>query len=363
MAYQIVAFDGIALSEYLQRTDTQNIGTGMALTSFQQISNGFFDNYGARRSPQGIRPITKSCVLMADTNSELLAQFDALRGKIGVRGKLTAEFEDGSLRWQWARLQNMNAPRAATVKGAWLPVELTWITAAQIWYRVIVSPDEWTWGDGTWTFGDGTAAFGESGTSATLTSTDGSEQTFTVSHSGNIDATNVAVTITAGTSGITSWTYVNITQGEYMAGDTALATGESVLVNAGSRATYIKSEAVDITVIYNNTGGYIYCSTSPTAHGLTTGDTVQLSGTASHDGIYRNITVTSSTAFRITSKKYSGSDGAGTVTKLANNYADFASFDSVWPTLAPGDNNIRISVVGNAAGDSTVSWEYYEHWA
>jgi hypothetical protein len=58
MAYVISMFDGLALSPYIQRGDSQDIGTGAALTSFLQLpGGGYYDNYRDRISPQGIRPL------------------------------------------------------------------------------------------------------------------------------------------------------------------------------------------------------------------------------------------------------------------------------------------------------------------
>lgn len=361
--YRIYAFDGLALPEYVDDGGVDNLGTGAALTSFIQLPGGYYDNYGNNRAPQGIRPITKTCVLYGSTQETLKNNLDALRAKLGKRGKLSVLFDDGSMRWQWARLTNIDTPRTVDAMTKWLPCSLTWVTADQIWFKVIVSAEEWTWGDGTWTFGDGTAEIGESGTSATLTSTSSSLQSFTINHGGNIDATNVAVRITAGTSGITSWGYINYTRNEFMADDTVLAAGESITVNGGDRSAWIRAVPVDISAIYNvGSAGETICVCS-SAHGLTTGDTVEISGSAYQDGVYRNVTVTSSTNFKFASTRYSISDGAGTVTQLSSAYGSITAFKSKWPVLSPGDNSIAVYVVGNAAQDSTISWEYYEHLA
>lgn len=362
--YRIFAFDGVELPEYVRDNDAHNIGTGQALTSFQQISNGFFDNYGANKSPQGIRPVTLSGAFIGSSASNLILQVDTLRAKIGVRGKLSAYFDDGSLRWQWARLQSINTPRQPEHRN-WLSFDMTFITAAQVWYKVIVSPEEWTWGDGTWTFGDGTAEIGESGTLATLTATGGGSQTFTVTHGGNIDATNVAVTITGGSSGITAWRYINSTRNEQMGGGQTIALGEELTINGGDRSVWHKGVTVPVTY-YINTTGITTAISCTSAHGLTTGDDVYISGTGLFDGIVRNVTVSSSTIFTFPSKKYTyiTLPSSATVRKLTSYYSNWrSSFASVWPVLSPGDNTITMIIAGNAAQDATIAWEFYEHYA
>jgi hypothetical protein len=364
MAYRIFAFDGIQLPEYVQDGNADNMGTGAALTSFQQISNGFFDNYGSRRSPQGIRPITKTCVLYGVTQAALKANLDALRGKLGVRGKLSVLFDDGSMRWQWARLQSINAPRTLEAKNKWLPIDLTWITASQIWYGVVVTPAEWTWGDLTWTFGDGTAEMGESGTSATFTATGGGGQIITVNHGGNVTATNVAVSLTAGTNSITGYRYTNQTTGDtFIMGGLTIASGETLTVNGGDRSVWVFGVASNITAI-TNTGGT--SATITATHSLAPGNYVRVSGAGVYSGIHRVLTTTSTTSFTIASPYARGASlsSTGTVEKATSQYSYFSTNRGQWPTLAPGDNTIYFANVGgNAAADSTVAWEYYLHYA
>lgn len=361
--YKIFAFDGLALPEYVDDGGADNLGTGAALSSFVQLPGGYFDNYGERRAPQGIRPITKTCVLYGSTQETLKNNLFSLREKLGKRGKLTVAFDDGQLYWQWARLTNIDTPRTVDAKCKWVPCSLQWVTADQVWFKVVVSASEWTWGDGTWTFGDGTAEFGESGTLATLTATGNGSQNFTINHGGNIDATNVAVTITAGTSSITVWRYINATRFEQMNGTQPIGIGESLTIDSGARSAWLKGVPTTITTIGNQTGTTTLVSTA-IAHGLTTGDTVQISGTGTFDGIHRNITVSSTTAFNFPSKKYSDFIIVGNVRKLTSYYSNWsANSASWWPVLSPGDNNIKVIITGNATTDATIAWEYYEHFA
>lgn len=305
MGYTIFQFDGVTLPTYQLDGDTQDMGTGEALTSFMQLpSRGFYDNYGSTRSPQGVRPITKTCVLWGATSAALDTALDALRAKIGVRGKLTISMDNGDYRWQWARLVRVSTPRTSEAKGGFLPCELSFISAAQHWYGIIIGVSGWTWGDSTWVFGDGTVEFGEEGTSQTLSATgatfsgttrtgDGTTQVLdaddNMTNDGNIDVTNMIITVTAGTNTITDIQWVNSTSGYTWIYTDDITTGNSLVVNMG--AMTVTNNAVDA---------------------------------------------------------YSGFTPSNKAT---------------WDVLNPGDNTINVYVNGNAAADGTIAVEFYHHFA
>ena len=133
MPYVIQQFGNLIVPPYLHPGDGQDLGTGGALTSFLQLpGGGYYDNYQSHISPQGIRPISKSGIFLG-TPQELREQLDAWRAMLGRRAKLAVLFDDGALRWQWARLQDVSTPRGVEVKHGWMPFAFTWITAAQNW--------------------------------------------------------------------------------------------------------------------------------------------------------------------------------------------------------------------------------------
>lgn len=303
MSYFIYAFDGLELSSYAQLNDEQNMGTGQALTSFIQVpGGGFYDNYGSNRSPQGIRPITKNMVLVGDTSAALLTALDAMRAKLGVRGKLTVQYDDGSLRWQWARLTSANTPRTRYAVGNLLPCELTFITASQIWYGVVVTDPQWSWGDLSWTFGDGTVELGESGTSTTMTATGatgsppagGTTQDIVLANNGNRDVINLIIHATAaGGSTFAGITFTNTTNGYVCYYEGTINTTKTLRIDTGA-----------MTVRHNNSGSY------------------------------------------------------------ADAYANFTANDvRNWLPLSPGNNTIRLAVAGNATQLGTIAFEYYHHYA
>lgn len=299
MAYRIHNFDGLQLSEYLQDGDSQNMGTGEALTKFQQLPNGtFYDFYGSNQSPQGIRPIQKRCLLSADTSALLKTAMDNVRAKLGVRGKLTVQYDDGTLRWQWARLKTADMEEEWNAAATINPCYMEWVTAAQYWYEIINTPTEWTVGDSTWVLGDGTAETGENGTEETLTATGatgtgppagGTTQTINTTHGGNINAINMIWTITVGTNTITAIDFENTTTSESFYFNHAITTGEVLVIDCG---------AMNVTV----------------------------------DGVNHYADFTPDNRAR-------------------------------WMKLVSGANAITVTVNGNAAQDATIGLEYYDHYA
>lgn len=299
MAYRIYNFDGLSLSEYHQDGDTQNMGTGDALTKFQQLPNGtFYDFYGSNKSPQGIRPIQKRCVLFADTSALLKTAMDNVRAKLGVRGKLTIQYDDDTLRWQWARLKTADMEEEWNAGVTINPCYMEWVTAAQHWYEIINSPVEWTVGDSTWVLGDGTAELGENGTSTTLTATGatgtappagGTTQSIALQHGGNIPATNMVWTVTAGTTTITAIKISNGATGESFYFNHAITAGEVLVIDCG---------AMNVTV----------------------------------DGVNHYADFTPSNRGR-------------------------------WMRLISGGDVITVTVNGNTSADGTIAVEYYDHYA
>lgn len=276
MSYRISAFDALELPHLRTLEQEHDMGTGAALTSFQQLPNGtFYDNYGSAKSPQGIRPLILQGWLVEETEAALRTALDALRKKLGVRGKLTVHFEDDRLRWQWARLVDVETPsRTAHLRSC--PVELTFQTAAQHWYEIVNSPAEWTVGDGTWVLGDGTAELGENGTQVTLTATGatgtappagGTTQAVAITHNGNIDATNLVFTITAGTTAISAVKIANGTTGENWYFSATVSAGNILQVDCGAMS--ITNNAVNAYANFTPSNRARWMTLDPGANTLT----------------------------------------------------------------------------------------------
>lgn len=359
MAYVVKLFDGLEVPEYITRGDSQDMGTGSALTNFLPLpGGGFYDNYKSRKSPQGIRPVSKSGVLWG-TTAELIEQLDAWRGKIGVRGRLVIEMDDGTLRWQWARLQDVSAPRPSNAKGGWLPFTLTWITVAQDWRGIVFLDDGWTWGDETWTFGDGSAEFGTSAQSFNVVS---SGTIVTLEHGGNIDATRLSIRFEM-TGSWEDLTIINRTTGQTIAllRDAPNSTSW-VEVDTGRRSIYFSTDAVDITSASRSQNTLTVLA----SHGAATGEGVRLFGTVEYDGDYYPATVLDSATLTVPLPPRHPGYGTvtdGTLRRLVDRYS-FATISDKerWMVLAPGDNDIQI-VWNDAPATATMIVEYADHYA
>lgn len=366
MSYIIYAFDGLEIPPYLTDGDTQDMGTGQALTSFAQLpGGGFFDNFGRRKSPQGIRPITKTGIMLALDAADARARLDSLRAKIGVRGKLSLLFDDGSMRWQWARLQNVSTPRRMNDKGPHFAFEMTWISAAQHWFGVVF-PADWTWGDGSWTFGDGTAEFGTSTYTGTV------DDPPTITHNGNIDAVNVTITVTFSGNDYAGFFVTNgaATAGnriEYLDEDTAVADGDVLVLDCGARTARLhqKSAPYALSNIYG-LGDYIDVTTS-TAHSMAVGDAFGIAGTQNFDGVYTVAQVLSTSWVRaaIDVGMSGDSEETGSLYKIIDKYNYLTLYDrSRWFVLAPGVNGLGISNTGDLADNQmTFEFAFHDHYA
>lgn len=245
MPYSIYQFGTWSPPKPWEPGQEQNMGTGAARTSWQALPNGtYFDNYhGVERRPQGIRPIIKEGMIYGATSAAVETVIDDARSWLGVRDKLTVRFYSGNLRWQEAVLKDVNTP-SRPFRAFACPMQLVFETVAQHWYEVRHYPVGWTIGDGTWNLGDGTAQLGESGTQETLTATGatgtappggGTTQTITLTHNGNIRATNLIWTITAGTNDIDAIQIENLSTGETIYYNTTVAAGTVLSIDCGAQ--------------------------------------------------------------------------------------------------------------------------------
>jgi hypothetical protein len=370
--YKIYMFDGLVLPEYLSQGGSNDIGSGDALTSFNQLpGGGFFDNYGARVSPQNIRPITRNCILWGDTAAELYTNFNALRGKIGKRGKLTVMFDSGELWWQWARLQRVHNPRPLEAKANWLPCTLTFITASQQWYGLIESGDTWEVGDESFYLGDGTAEMGMESHSFDLDFGSGSlETTLTTAGSTYVRNMRIEIALDENIEDITLWFGAT---GHRLGWENPLIEGGwTLLIDTGEKSCRVRhdTDSKNITGI-DNYGARVYVATS-TAHGRATGDSVELSGTEDFDGTYHNIVVTGTHEFyyeKLPETELPTTEGSGGVVYyLQDTWANLTVYDRTnWMLLAPGDNVVSLIYVndgglGAQVQDYSVNFAWYDHY-
>jgi len=378
VSYVIQSFGDLIVPPWLHAGDAQDIGTGGALTSFLQLpGGGYYDNYQSSISPQGIRPISKSGVFLG-TPTELRQQLDAWRAMLGHRAKLSVLFDDGALRWQWARLQDVSTPRGVEVKRGWLPFALTWITAAQNWRGAV--NEEWTWGDGTWDFGDGSAYYGVGKQVFSLT---GSAATFTVNHGGSIDASNVKLRFDI----MEAWQdlkIINQTTGQTIDIDRGSAIARPwVEIDSGARTVYLaQTTARTITAIYREMNRVWVITSLP--HGLDThayydligGQAFRIEGSGAYNGTYFPAITSYADLIPVTANKfyfivpgdfpaYGGVSG-GKMTGLYDIYDLVNVSDRKrWLVLAPGNNQINIAFtpIPSSPFHVTMTVEFTDHHA
>lgn len=364
--YEIISFDGVTVPPYLQRGDSQNMGTGSAQTDFRQIpGGGFYRMRRTKRSPQGIRPVTKSCVIWGDSAADARAQLDAWRQKIGVYGKLTVRFFDGSQRWQWAELQDVDAPVAASVKGPYVPLSLIWQTAAQYWNGLIYRA--WTVGDGSFLLGDGTAQLGQQDIAFSL---NGPKTTLvTVTNNGTIDVTGLVIVYTSTTNVQTSVTLNNLRTGQTMTYSGGGFDLSDLRIDTRRMTVERVSRPVAITQIVRQYSlRDIIGVTTATAHDLASGRTVEISGTgmAGFDGFWPNIDVLDSTTFVAPVPAFvetTNLSNSGSVRQVEDIYASCMFLDAQrWFVLKPGVNQFFITTSADHPSDS-LAFQFHDSYA
>ena len=359
--YRVRQFGGVLLPELVQDGDMQNIGSGLSLTAYlQTIGGGFLDAYGDLDSPEDIQPISKTCELSGDDAADLKAQYVALRGKKGKRDKLTVEWDDHTLWWQWARLVAVDAAQPANMWGTVLPIDLSWQTNAQHWYGIRYKPTAWQVGDDSFYLGDGTTFLGQGGLRYTWSS---NGQSIVVSNGGNINAVNLQVDITAaGVLGSVN-EIVNETTGQILQYAGGLANGDVLSLHCGAQralkrvgisAVSLTSISVGVGVLEVETGG----------HTFTTGDYVDIVGTTLFNGRWGPVTVAGNN-FTAPLSPYAqlyGTEASGTVYKSENAWSILTPSDPArWLMLAPGDNRLTFTS-GNFNSGSTIDFTYYDHY-
>jgi hypothetical protein len=146
--------------------------------------------------------------------------------------------------------------------------------------------------------------------------------------------------------------------------------GFTVIIDTGEKSCRARhdTDGKDIVSI-DNYGGRVYVTTDG-AHGLVTGDSVELMGTEDFDGTYHNIIMSSATVFYYDSSSDAGLPSAegtgGTVHYLQDSWADLTVYDRTdWLLLSPGLNSFGISPSGSAGTqwqDYSINFSWYDHY-
>lgn len=345
MGYQVVMFDGLPVTPYLTPSDVQDITAGGTVTSFTQLpGGGHFNNFGNRKRPKNLTPIHKTGVLWGDAD-EIHDQLSAWKVKEGTRGVLTVEWDDGALQWNYADLQSVLAPRSGSMKGGFLPIDLTWIKAGAGWRGPWHDDDGWVWGDGSWVFGDGTAEFG-SGSDYTWTLPD-DDHTITITNQGDIDIANLFLRFEL-TGTWQDITVINQTTGQQIVMNRASSdTSTWAEISAGANKIWTGGTIESIVSAARSSNEILFLTATSLGFGAGETGTVRLEGTGVYDGTYypavNNVSVIS--AFISPLNPAYGTVAVGTAQRVLDQYSVTTISDrSRWLTLVPGDNVLRVRV-------------------
>ena len=368
MPYRVRQFDGLLTPEFVDRNAPANdMGTGDALTSFTQLpGGGYFDNYGEADSPQGIRPITRNCLIMGDTAEDRATILKAWRGKIGRRGPLTIEFDTGELWWQFARLKRCATPRREQDKAV-SPILLMWETVDQFWNGISQSGDSWSVGDESFYLGDGTVGVGMNDYLYDLDSVTDTINV-TLPNEGNTYVSNLYIELTTD-SAMGYFEISNATTGHYMLWvDPGTISGQfSLLLDMGSKSCLVRHDSLGVGIsALVGRGPYLQITTDD-PHGLIDGDSCEISGTTIYDGVYHDIEKMSDTTLEVTLPDgvYLGGEIAdvGNVYPVIDGWPDLTVTDRAnWFLLDEGDNELEIthSVSGTSTRDYSVQFRWYD---
>ena len=211
MPFTLTEFDGLTLPLYKEHGQSDELGTGQALTDYIATPGGhYYDNYGTSNSPLGLDPLTKECMLFEASTAALLTAIDALRAKKRKRGILKATWHDGTVRWLYARMIGVHHPAVlGNLQNA--AVTLEFMPEGGLWFHAT-----------------------QSSYTATLTATGGGNQDVVVANGGNVNVEDLTITVTAGTNSITNLVIANTTTGDSLTFAGTLASGNDLVVDVGA---------------------------------------------------------------------------------------------------------------------------------
>jgi hypothetical protein len=162
----------------------------------------------------------------------------------------------------------------------------------------------------------------------------------------------------------------NVTTGHLLTWTDPGLTGQfTLLIDTGAKSCFARRDSLGLSIAQAiGYGPYVSVTTS-VAHGLSSGDSVEIGGSGSFDGVYHDIRVTTVNHFEahLYGHAYSGSDSvtAGTVYPLTSVRSDLFTTDRAnWFLLAEGDNELTVfqQVSGTPTRDYQVQFRWYHHY-
>lgn len=341
MPYLLDEFLGLELPKALEPGDTQNIGTGRADVDIARMpGGGFYDNQGDEDSPRALDTISKSGMVYAIAGSTVRQQVEALRAKLGAKGRLDLLWHDGAVRWIWARFTSIRTPRGFNHALSSLPVDLGFTPIGGFWYA-----DEETVEIETWTVPT-------------------TEADFTVTNAGNANVTELVITYVAPVAGLPDITIENYETAQLITPvTTGVGVGWSIVIDVGERTVKIHELNKDIDSI-ERSGATL--TVEVTAHGYTVGNEVIVSGT-NYDGVYLVAVVPDANTVELAAdpivrQPHGPQLATGTIKRTVPAYYPMFSDKAHWFTLVPGANTIHVTTADDF-DDGSITFEFYATYA
>ena len=209
---------------------TEDVGTGKyAIASFPLSSGGAFDVLGSDEARR-VGPLTVSKKALFHENDAEAGReyFEALRAWVGKRAKLYRRWDDGTIEWVWARLEDVSSSRSPEHEN-YLSVALKFIIFSAHWQGE--SHRVWYFDSGE--YFDTGLCFDQEPVSVIL---DSSPKTFTVTTSGNAIVSDVVLRLTAGSFAISAVEIKNNTSGHKaeLVFDGSIASGQMLEIDCGN---------------------------------------------------------------------------------------------------------------------------------
>lgn len=335
MPYKLDQFLGAAIPSFVQRSSQQTLGTGRAIVDIVRMPGGrLYDNHGSYDSPRDLDSISKSGYIYPLTGNSIRQQLEALRARLGAKGRLDLLWHDDQARWIMARFTGIQSPRrwADTQQ---LPITLTYTPVDTFWYADEQEVEEVEW-------------------STTLT-----EDDFVIANAGNVPVQDVRVEFVSPYDGEITITLTNLTSSQQVT-FTAINVDVdfSIVMDTGRKSVRLHEPAKNIVSIERM--GNSYFVESATAHALTPTTIAYIEGAGDfEDGYYEVVATADSTHAELEAdplkREASGPETTGTIRAALASYGDTTFSDRAnWFWLMPGDNDIHIESDQDLDGGSII---------
>jgi len=227
MSFWYTTFDSLALPTM---APVHDVGTGRVQSPLVALpGGGVFDPVGSDDAQMAEREIQSDFTIVESTAAALRTTFNALRAKVGVRGRLYREHDTGDTEWVYARMQEIRG-RRSTPEVTFQKVSIKFQVISPVWNGHLRGSG-WTLDSGE-VLNDG-LTLDDTG-ARTLSS---SPITITWTNRGNQVARDAVITVTAGSAAITALTVARLVSGSVVEEWTysgTISSGKALVVDCGA---------------------------------------------------------------------------------------------------------------------------------